>query len=336
MTPTRQSSKAKHFIGAGVTLLCLVTIAHQINANEVLAALNAFRWPYLVLAVIALGLGYFFRILRWSMMLRAAGAFVSWQSCAAPFLGSIALNNVLPLRAGDVIRAFVFPAALGISKTRATSSLLMERLLDLTTLLACLGLGMVAFPQAALPQFFIDIVWALSLIGGSTLVIGVFFSARFSQVIDRVAHANESAKRGRRYEALVALSNVLRDIASMSRPQMLFPVVAISMVVWVAESGLFYFMLRGFDLGANLPVAMFIMAIASLSTLVPSSPGYIGPFHLAAFTGIMLYGGSSAQAVSYAVLTHLALWLPTTAAGAVAIWMKPTLFPAMRMGAKGA
>jgi hypothetical protein len=72
------------------------------------------------------------------------------------------------------------------------------------------------------------------------------------------------------------------------------------------------------------------MSIATLSTLVPSSPGYVGPFHLAAFTAVSLIGGTAAQAGSFAVLAHLALWLPTTAAGAIAILFRPELFRSAR------
>ena len=59
---------------------------------------------------------------------------------------------------------------------------------------------------------------------------------------------------------------------------------------------------------------------------MPSSPGYVGPFHLAAFTAVSLVGGTVDQAASFAVIVHLALWLPTTIAGMIAIGMDPELF----------
>jgi len=60
---------------------------------------------------------------------------------------------------------------------------------------------------------------------------------------------------------------------------------------------------------ANVALAVTIMAIATLSTLIPSSPGYVGPFHLAAFFAIKILGGSAEQATSFAVLAHLSVWL---------------------------
>jgi glycosyltransferase 2 family protein len=126
------------------------------------------------------------------------------------------------------------------------------------------------------------------------------------------------------------VAGLLRGFEAMSRPRVLALTLLISMLVWVGESGMFYFVMRGFGLEATPVMALLVMAIATLSTLVPSSPGYVGPFHLAAFTAISLVGGTAAQAGSYAVLSHLALWLPTTLAGALAILSRPELFRAAR------
>lgn len=104
----------------------------------------------------------------------------------------------------------------------------------------------------------------------------------------------------------------------------------VSMLVWVGEAGLFYFVLLGTGVEGTAIIALLVMSVATLSTLVPSSPGYVGPFHLAAFTAISLVGGTATQAGSYAVIVHLALWLPTTLAGAIAIWIRPSLFKAAK------
>ena len=144
---------ASQWLGWCITIACLVYIVGQINPVELRAAFSRFSWPYLCVGVCSLAIGYAFRIVRWAVMLRAAGATVSSKRCAAPFLASIAMNNVLPLRAGDVVRALVFPKALGVSKTLATGSLVMERLVDLLTLLVFLGLGSLMGVRGDLPAW---------------------------------------------------------------------------------------------------------------------------------------------------------------------------------------
>lgn len=319
---TKRDGWGKHVVGLAVTLLCIVVIARKVNFHDVLDALEHFHWPYLVLGIAFLGTGYALRILRWSMLLGATGVPVTFKNSIAPFLGSIALNNVLPLRLGDLVRALVFPAAMGVSKTTATSSLVMERLIDLMTLLCCLAIGLFAIRTAVVPPMIAGSAASLAVGGGVVLVSGLLFSATIGRFL-----ARQAALRSRRVAQMLATAaDLFAGFAAMARPRVLLLAVLISMLVWIGESGLFYFVMLGFGLPATPLMALLVMAIATLSTLVPSSPGYVGPFHLAAFAAISLVGGSATQAGSYAVLCHLALWLPTTLAGALAIWSRPGLF----------
>jgi uncharacterized protein (TIRG00374 family) len=312
----------KHAIGLAITVLCVVVIARMVNLNEVLDALEHFHWPYMVLGIAFLAFGYCLRIRRWSMLLSATGVPITFRNCVAPFLGSIALNNILPLRVGDVVRALVFPTAMGVSRTTATSSLLMERLIDLMTLLCCLAVGLFAIQSAVVPPMIANSAVSLAITGGIVLAAGFLFSGAIARQLDRQA----STRTGKVVNVLGTVASLFEGFAAMARPRALLLTLLISMLVWVGESGLFYFVMLGLGLPATPLMALLVMAIATLSTLVPSSPGYVGPFHLAAFAAISLVGGTAAQAGSYAVLCHLALWLPTTLAGAVAILIRPGLF----------
>ena len=317
----------KHLIGGCVTLQCLLVIVHRVNFAEVLVSLKHFQWCYLIFGIISLSFGYSLRIMRWSMMLRATGVSVTFRNCISPFLGSITLNNVLPLRLGDVVRALVFPMAMGITKTTATSSLVVERLIDLMTLLASLAIGLFAVQAVNVPVAIIKSAVYLAIIGAIALTLGFLYSGNLSLFFNRLANTTDnSATNIRLLHVYSTLSGLLHSFESMSRPRVLLTMLLVSMLVWAGESGLFYFVLLGLGIDASPAIALLVMSVATLSTLAPSSPGYVGPFHLAAFTAISLVGGTTAQAGSYAVLVHLALWLPTTSAGAIAIWSRPELF----------
>lgn len=330
-TVTKDRAWIKHVIGGGITLICLAAIIRLVKFSEVMAALKQFEWHYLILGVLSLAVGYSVRILRWSVMLSAGSSAVSFGNCSAPFLGAIALNNLLPLRLGDVVRALVFPGAMGVTKTAAATSLVVERLIDLVTLLACLALGILAIQTLQVPSALRESALVLALLGGIALAVGFFFSGSFARLFNKLGGGTEKSKGS------AALQRIFRTVAGlfesfdiMSRPRILGMMLLLSMLVWLGESGLFYFALRGLGLDATPLMALLVMAIATLSTLAPSSPGYVGPFHLAAFTAVSLIGGSSAQAGSYAVIVHLALWVPTTIVGALAIWSRPALFKAAR------
>lgn len=315
---------AKHLVGLIITFLCLVVLSRQINLDDVLDALTRFHWGYLIFGIASLSFGYAMRILRWSMMLRATGAATSFAECSAPFLGSIALNNILPLRLGDVVRALVFPRSMGITRATATSSLIMERLIDLMSLLSCFAIGLFAIQAITIPAELRSTAVTLSVFGAITLMIVFLYSAKLAHLFNGLAkNAGSTPKVAVVYNAVRGL---LEGFNSMSRPKALFGILIISVLVWIGEAGLFYFVLLGTGVESSPIIALLVMALATLSTLVPSSPGYVGPFHLAAFTAVSLVGGTAGQAASYAVIVHLALWLPTTIGGVLAIWTDPELF----------
>ena len=334
MTKTPGSKKQgwiRHLAGAGVTVLCLYVMLRRVDIAEAVAAWRYFHWPWLVLGIASVAMGYTFRINRWSVILRAAGVSISFNKCATPFLGSIALNNVLPLRLGDVLRALVFPKAMGISRTDAAGSLVMERVMDLMTLLACLAIGLFAMQPFEIPAEIKASAISLSAAGSIVITMGVVFSTRLGGFFRRLSSGSHMGKTdGFAARLCVMISGLLLSFGAMSRPGVLSVLLLLSIPVWIGESGLFYFVLHGFGFDVTFFMALLVMSVATLATLVPSSPGYVGPFHLAAFTVVSLAGGSSSLAGSFAVMVHLVLWTSTTAAGAAALWLQPELLRAVR------
>lgn len=306
-------------VGLLISAACLIFITQKIDFAEVPKAFKRFEMHYFAAGVLSLAFGYCMRILRWSRILNATGSCVSFRQCAAPFLGSIALNNILPLRLGDLVRALVFPSSIGVPRTVATSSLVMERLIDLMTLLMWLAVSLYVGRYLDVPQWVKDSALLLAGLGTVTLISIFLLSGAISRRLAGVPSA-----------PVKTVAVLLGDFNAMSRLPVLLLVFGLSLLVWIGEAGLFYSLLLGFGLSATPAAAMIIMAIATLATLVPSSPGYVGPFHLAAFAGITFLGGTNEQAASFAVLSHLGVWVPTTLAGAVAIASTPDMFRGLR------
>lgn len=316
----------RNIIGFAVSVACIGFMAWQIDFQRVSTAIASFKWSYLLIGMFALLFDYSIRIMRWSIMLSAAGAHTSFSRCTAPFLGSIALNNVLPARLGDVIRAFVFPSALGITKVASAGSLVLERLLDLATLLCFLSLALLAFPDATVPEGIKLSATILAVVTFVGLISVVVFSGLFAHLALSISTREFGRRTALVRKVLLTLHSLLIGFRAMSRPRVLGVVVVLSALVWAGESCFFWSFLAGFGISASPAAAALAMAIATLATLVPSSPGYIGPFHLAAYAATTILGSPPEIAASFAVLAHAGIWLPTTFVGAVAILTNPGLF----------
>jgi glycosyltransferase 2 family protein len=332
-TKKRPNNWKRNLLGVAISVVCLAFIAWRIDLHEVRDAIAHFDWIYLSIGLLSLTAGYTARVIRWWALLRAGGSQISAKACVAPFLGSIALNNVLPMRLGDVVRALVFPAAIGVGKVMATGSLVMERLVDLMTLLACLAIGLAASPSVQLPDWLATTAIGLAIGGGVMLALVFLCSRALAHCCERFMALPANGVRADRNRLFEALRDLLNSFDAMSRIPVLMALFVLSILVWAGETGLFWALLVGFGLDAQLDMAVVVMAIATLATLVPSSPGYVGPFHLAAYTAVAMLGGTDTQAASFAVISHLGVWLPTTLAGALAILLNPQLFGRLRAGA---
>ena len=114
-TPARASTPRRWLrIGIGwVVALVFITLAfRRVSFGAVISALTTARVAPLLLGLIAVAAGFFVRIVRWWWMLRALEPALPLRACVRPFLVSIAVNNTVPLRVGDVVRAVGFRAAL--------------------------------------------------------------------------------------------------------------------------------------------------------------------------------------------------------------------------------
>lgn len=323
-TQPRHRLQARSIVGWIISILCLGLIAWKVDLAGAVAAMQRFALPYLVVSIVSLTFGYSLRIVRWSWMLQAAGSRVRTSSCIVPFLGSIALNNLLPLRAGDIVRATVFPTAIGVDRTAALGSIVIERLLDLLTLVILLGVGATVIPNVVLPHWLVQITIIVSFTAVAALVLIFLFSGSIARALYR--YCSLSKDRGFIVRTLQIVARMLEGFRHMSQPRSLAKIVVLSLLVWLGEAGAFYAIMLGFGMQQPPAAALLVMSFITLSTLVPSSPGYIGPFHLAAFSVIVLLNVNEEVATSFAVLSHLVLWVSTTAAGGIAMLVHPAVF----------
>jgi hypothetical protein len=79
-------------------------------------------------------------------------------------------------------------------------------------------------------------------------------------------------------------------------------------------------MLGAFDLPLNPGWALLAMAITNIGILVPSAPGHIGPFHYFAMQALISVGVTDTTAAAYALMVHLAIFVPLTLWGAGILW----------------
>jgi hypothetical protein len=68
-------------------------------------------------------------------------------------------------------------------------------------------------------------------------------------------------------------------------------------------------------IAASPEAALLALSVGTLSTIIPSSPGYVGTFHYFTARAVSGFGASEVGATAFAILIHAILWLSITASG---------------------
>jgi uncharacterized protein (TIRG00374 family) len=93
-----------------------------------------------------------------------------------------------------------------------------------------------------------------------------------------------------------------------------------SLVIWLAETGKYWFVMHAFDFEVSFFVLMLMNGVVNLFTTIPSAPGYLGTFDEPGIEVLKAFGVNENIAGAYTLVLHAALWLPITLLGAFYMW----------------
>ncbi len=93
-------------------------------------------------------------------------------------------------------------------------------------------------------------------------------------------------------------------------------VLATSVVIWLLETGKYWFVMHAFPFQVSFFALMLMNGIVNLTTTLPSAPGYVGTFDAPGIALLTSYGVAPEVAAGYTLVLHGALWLPITLLGA--------------------
>jgi uncharacterized protein (TIRG00374 family) len=263
--------------------------------------------------VLAFFAGYACRIARWRLMLVQENPALAWRDCAGPLMASVAANNVLPLRAGDLLRAFGFNRQLGISAATSLATLFVERLLDLLMVVLLLGAALAWFGMAS--STLVGAGGGLLVAAGLAILAVLLFPRAFRPLADACCRlaARVLPGLGRRLEA--EAGKVFAALEHAAGGSTMPRLLAWSLLAWLGEGLVFWLVALALPALTAPAAAWLALPVGTLATAIPSTPGFVGTFDFFTARAMTLGGNAAAASAAFAFLVHAVLWLPPTVAG---------------------
>ena len=292
--------------GIVISIVATAMLLYVVNPREVLAALSHAD----PLAVLALGatviLAMWVKCVRWRLFFPRPEEIRLKGLQEALYIGYM-VNTVLPLRAGEIVRAFLAAETERTSKSLTLATVLIEKVLDLGTMALLLFLMALVFPD--LP----DSVRYAAYLSGVGLVVavgGVAFALAARGLATRLAVWLEKHVPPLATIGVAGLLNAFLDGLAFARhPATLAWVILWSIVQWSISASTVALSLVAVGItGASsyelLQMTLLVLVATNLSMAIPSAPGYVGVFHGVFVATLALFGVPEDTATAAAVLNH--------------------------------
>jgi len=293
-------------LAAGLLALFLRNVDLRRVASDIVHA----RAGWLVLSLVTMPVNLAIRALRWQYLLEPLGSVSFGNAFRATAVG-FAASSVLPARAGEIIRPYFLSRCERMSATAAFATILIERLLDATTVLVLLALFVFVFGRelsVTNPLAFAGVAWAGAVAAvAAGVALAVLFvlagdPARLASGMTRLEHGIPSRLAG-------LLSHVAekfaRGLVAIRQPSRLLVALAWSFPLWLSIAVGIWAIAIAFDFAIPFTGSFLLMALLVVGVAVPT-PGAIGGFHEAfRFGATTFYGASNDAAIGAALVLHV-------------------------------
>jgi uncharacterized protein (TIRG00374 family) len=308
-----------------VAIGCLLWTLRDAHLGEFRDDLATMNWWWVGVAVVAELATYFWHGLRWSLLLRPVVRVTYWQAVQSIFVG-LFVNEVLPFRAGEVLRCYMLSLWTELPLSVSLTSALIERIFDGIWLCLCLVLTLMFVPFPRQLRYLVDGGY---LLGFFVLVGAVLLGlAMFRRRQTRAAFSNDSWHKHLRV--------LIDDLSLIGHSRYLYLAFLQSLPYLLLQAIPVYAAIQGYGFPLSLGVAFALMVILRLGSAVPQAPGNLGVFQfLAAESLVRIFNVVPDEAKRFSLVLWGIVTLPLLIAGFISLSVTGAEIGELRKAAQG-
>lgn len=282
------------------------------------------RYIYLLPTGILLIISLMARAVRWHFLLNRKVSV--WHSFHITNIGYF-LSGILPLRIGDVARAWMTTRLdEPVAAFTAISTIVVERLLDLLALLIMMGMMLVLLDVPA-ELTSVGIVIAFAAFSGGLVLTGLAARPQWAfHVLHRLLAWFPILKR---FDLENRLQHFVNGIQPMSNPRVAFAALIWTSIAWFWSLAAGYVLLFMMFDAPTIAATVSLIVLATVSVAIPAVPGNLGPFEGAVVGGLWIGGMISsakspdnAPAVALGVALHALTLTIYVTLGLIGLWIE--------------
>ena len=260
------------------------------------------------------------RALRWQYLLAPIGP-THFSTAFQTTVMGFAASFLLPARAGEVLRPYLLARREQLPPTAAFATIILERLLDLVTVLLLFGVFVVVVDPATIagdPALYARVkAGGLAAAAASIAGLGVFFAlAGHPERLGRWALKVERVLPPKLAQTVAAfVESFAQGLAVMRQPMRLLVSLGLSFPLWLSIAAGIWTTSRAFHMTFDYVGSFLVMTLLVVGVAMPT-PGQVGGFHAMYKIAVMtFFGVPEATAVGAAIVLHAVSFVPVTILG---------------------
>ncbi len=294
-------SLSKRLILLAITALFLYLVLRKVEPAKLWQALTQVYWPLLAPVVLVYLAGFLPRAQKWRIILGRLKP-VGLGRCLGYIMIGCAANSLLPARLGEVVRAYICGRREEVPATAVLSTIVLERVLEVLSLLILLCAVVGATGRGE--------VYQLALVGLAVclgLLLGLFLLQRRPGWLLRLAELLPWP--GLRARAQGWLKTFVEGLAVVQSPARLAAIIALGWAVYLIEGASYWLLAQAFGLQVTYLQVLFVLCFIFVGMTIPSTVGNIGPLQYFCVLGLGYFGVDSSHALIYSVFINAMMYL---------------------------
>ena len=319
MTVIPQPAKRRVWIGRWVGILIslalLVWVLRAFDLAEVVRALQAANYLYLLPVLVLIVLNFSLRALRWGTLFGDAKV-PCWSSLFVAMMIGYLANNILPARAGELVRAYVLGQREGAAKSTVLATVVVERVADLMVALLLLAAVLLFYP---LPAWLGRVGIVVGAVGLAALAFLALLNLWGLPLVTWIVHLLRFLPKNLLRQIEAVGSGFVAGVSGLRNGRRALRFLGYTVLIWLMEVATTFLIARAFDLPVTVGGSLFVMLVVALGTMVPSSPAYIGTYEFFGANALALLGVTGGKSLSFVLMMHAVTFAGASLIGALCL-----------------
>jgi glycosyltransferase 2 family protein len=292
--------------GYAVSAISLVWVLRQTPLRESADHLRHLSWIWVALALVFELGANLAHAWRWRLILSPAADAPFWR-CAQSVLIGLFANEVLPAKAGEVIRAYLLTHWTKVHLPLSFTSVVIEGVIDGIWLVVIYFMATVGVSN--LPHLLVRGAWVLGLAVS-------LLSILFLYLLFHKQHSHEVISK---HKWASQFLHFLDELHSMGQARTLLAGFGVSFLYIFFQILSIWALLHADQYDFDIQQAALIVVVFRIGTVVPNAPGNVGALQFFTTLGVLLAGGERGSASAFGEVNFVFITLARLVEGGIAI-----------------